>query len=99
MRLSWSSTIRREPARNNEVRTWARVIGTSPSARWLDKKIGAELSIDVTNSRNALDLALAGVAPTFFGQCSNRLKQVTAPINTLDRVIERTHAVLRAVIK
>ncbi|MDH0872737.1 LysR family transcriptional regulator [Agrobacterium pusense] len=106
---------------DNEVRTWARVIGATPSARWLDEKIGDEATIEVTNSRNALDLALAGVAravlPTFVGNVQSGLEQVTAPIDILDhdqwlvthdddrflpevrRVIERTHAVLRTVIK
>lgn len=106
---------------DREVKTWARVIGTTPSARWLDEKVGHEPSIEVTNSRNALDLALAGVVravlPTFVGNVQHGLEQITAPIDTLDhdqwlvthdddrflpevrRVIERTYAVLRAVIK
>ena len=73
---------------DGEVRTWARVVGTTPSARWLDETIGDGLSIEVTNSRNALDLALAGMArvvlPTFVGNVHNGLQQVTAPIEVLD---------------
>ena len=73
---------------DNEISTWARVIATTPSARWLDEKMGDAPSIEVTNSRNALDLALAGVArvvlPTFVGNVQNGLRQVTAPIDALD---------------
>jgi DNA-binding transcriptional LysR family regulator len=75
-------------AADREVVTWARVIGTTPSARWLDETIGDESFIEVTNSRNALDLALAGVAravlPTFVGNVQKGLERLTAPIDALD---------------
>lgn len=75
-------------AADGEIGTWARVIGPTPSARWVDENIGDTPSIEVTNSRNALDLALAGVArvvlPTFVGNNQNGLKQVTEPIGELE---------------
>lgn len=73
---------------NSKVTTWARVIGTTPSARWLDGNINDTPSIEVTNSRNALDLALAGasraVLPTFVGNSQKGLQQVTPLIEALD---------------
>lgn len=73
---------------DSDVMTWARVIGTTPSVRWLDEKVGDAPSIEVTNSRNALDLALAGAAravlPTFVGNSQKGLQQVTPTIEALD---------------
>lgn len=70
------------------VTTWARVIGATPSARWLGERIGDSPSIEVTNSRNALDLALAGAAravlPTFVGDAQSGVQRVSAPIEPLD---------------
>lgn len=73
-------------ARNKKVKPWTRVIGSTPSARWL---AAAEVGqgIEVTAPRNALDLALAGQArallPTFIGDNQKGLQRVTAPIAEL----------------
>lgn len=54
----------------------------------LDGNINDTPSIEVTNSRNALDLALAGasraVLPTFVGNSQKGLQQVTPLIEALD---------------
>jgi len=75
-------------ALDGEVAIWARVIGTTPSALWLSDNIGGEPSIEITNSRNALDLALAGAAravlPTFVGNFHRSLQQITPSIQPLD---------------
>ena len=72
---------------DGDVKTWARVVGTTPSARWLDETIGDVLSIEITNSRNALNLALAGMArvvpPTSVENVHKGLQQVAAPIEVL----------------
>ncbi|MEO9649223.1 MAG: LysR family transcriptional regulator [Roseobacter sp.] len=75
-------------ARDTNVQRWARVISSTPSAKWvLDHLDGAD-AIEVTNPRNALDLALAGTArvvlPTFIGQKLNRLQQLGSPIQELE---------------
>ena len=52
--------------------------------------MGAAPSIEVNHSRNALDLALAGVAktvlPTFVGGKIKTLKQISPPIEELEHV-------------
>lgn len=73
---------------DSNVVTWARVMGTTPSARWLGERLGDNPAIEVTNSRNALDLALAGAAravlPTFVGDAQKGLQQVQPPIAVLE---------------
>ena len=73
---------------DSHAMTWARVIGTTPSAIWLGERIGGSPAIEVTNSRNALDLALAGAAravlPTFVGDVQKGLQQVEPPIEVLE---------------
>jgi DNA-binding transcriptional LysR family regulator len=75
-------------ARHENVETWARVIGTTPSARWVQEKAQIAGAIEVTSPRNALDLALAGTAcvvlPTFIGSQYHALKQVSPLIEKLE---------------
>ncbi len=91
------------------VTLWARVIGSTPSARWLAETHGTAPAIEVTNPRNALDLALAGVAravlPTFVGTTRSGLMQIGPPIAALthDQWLvthdeERHHSQVRRVI-
>lgn len=74
-------------ARDPVIETWARVLGTTPSARWVEANIGSAPSIEVTNPRNALDLALAGsarvVLPTFIGRALPTLNELGPPIPEL----------------
>jgi len=50
---------------------WIAVRADTPSARWLDRRIGHGAAVEVAAPRNALDLALAGrgraLLPTFVG--------------------------------
>ncbi len=75
-------------ARDGDISTWARVMGTTPSARWLEAAIRDDPFIEVTYPRNALDLALAGAArvvlPTFIGRTEERLRQMSPPIAELE---------------
>ena len=75
-------------ATDDTVRTWARVIGTTPSAMWVDDRIGGGASIAVTSPRNALDLALTGAArvvlPTFIGSRYDALEQISPEIADLE---------------
>jgi DNA-binding transcriptional LysR family regulator len=75
-------------ARDADVKTWARVLGNTPSAKWVHDTTQQEISIEVTSPRNALDLALAGTArvvlPTFIGTRFAELKQVSPLIKELE---------------
>jgi len=75
-------------ARNRKVNTWARVIATTPSAKWVREEARTADAIEVTSPRNALDLALAGTArvvlPTFIGSQFDTLKQVSPLIGDLE---------------
>ncbi|MEL6523277.1 MAG: LysR family transcriptional regulator [Pseudomonadota bacterium] len=50
---------------------WIKVVGKTPSARWLQKTVGSDAVCDVNTPRNALDVALSGfgiaLLPTFAG--------------------------------
>ena len=74
-------------ARDGGVTTWARVTGTTPSALWVRRESEGTPAIEVTSARNALDLALAGVArcvlPTFVGQRIGGVTQVSPDIEEL----------------
>ena len=74
-------------ATDSAVTLWARVLGATPSARWLAETHGTAPAIEVTNPRNALDLALAGAAravlPTFVGNTRPGLVQIGPPIAAL----------------
>lgn len=67
--------------------TWAQVIGATPSAKWTQSAATGADIIEVTSSRNALDLARAGVAravlPTFIGAQCAELTQVSPLIEDL----------------
>jgi len=75
-------------ARDETVQTWARVVGNTPSAKWVDVMARNKDTIEVTSPRNALDLALAGsariVLPTFIGATVGGLKMMAAPIEELE---------------
>jgi len=50
---------------------WIKVIGNTPSAKWLHKTVGSDAVCEVNTPRNALDVALSGfgmaLLPTFVG--------------------------------
>lgn len=75
-------------ASNDDVTVWARYTGTTPSANWLKNRSDEDDLIEVTNPRNALDLAMAGsariVLPTFVGDAQNGLIRVSETIEELD---------------
>jgi DNA-binding transcriptional LysR family regulator len=70
------------------VRAWARVIGSTPSARWVKEQSREAEAIEVTDPRNALDLTLAGetraLLPLFIGRRFTALMQLSKPIEELD---------------
>jgi DNA-binding transcriptional LysR family regulator len=75
-------------AQSADVTTWARVIGKTPSALWVNAIAKRGDSIEVTNARNALDLALAGAArlvlPSFIGDHQSGLTQISPLIDELE---------------
>lgn len=75
---------------DESVTTWAHVIGSTPSAVWVQKNSKAENFIEVTNPKNALDLAINGVAravlPTFIGNRTASLTQVSDEITELEHM-------------
>ena len=75
-------------ARHDNIETWARVLGKTPSARWVQNTTHNASTIEVTSPRNALDLALAGTArvvlPTFIGCRFSVLKQISPFIEELE---------------
>ncbi len=77
-------------ATDPSVKTWARVIGSTPSAQWVQNNIQAEQFIEVTNPRNALDLAVQGavraVLPTFVGQACNGPQRISDEIPELEHM-------------
>ncbi|MEJ6392854.1 LysR family transcriptional regulator [Gymnodinialimonas sp. 2305UL16-5] len=58
---------------------WIKVIGTTPSAQWLNRHVGGDACVEVTSPRNSLDLALAGhgmaLLPTFIGDAQPALQR------------------------
>ncbi|MEL6682269.1 MAG: LysR family transcriptional regulator [Pseudomonadota bacterium] len=58
---------------------WIKVVADTPSARWLDNKIGNSAFCEVNAPRNGLDLALSGTGtvllPTFVGDAQDGLIQ------------------------
>lgn len=73
---------------NRDIDTWARVVGSTPSAEWVQNHTGIENFIDVTNPRNAYDLALSGsacaVLPTFVGDSTTKLEKISDDIPELE---------------
>lgn len=74
-------------ATNPDIKTWIRVVGTTPSAQWVQHHIGNSYSLEVTDPRNALDIILAGTArgvlPTFIGDNQSQLTRVSETIDDL----------------
>lgn len=77
-------------AANDKVETWARVLGTTPSARWVQENTKDAPFIEVSNPRNALDMAVAGavrtILPTFIGDTTDNIKQVSNEIADLEHM-------------
>lgn len=77
-------------ASNEGVESWASVLGSTPSAQWTRDHIEDSHCIEVSNPRNALDMAVAGVAktvlPTFIGQTTLGLQQVSEEIEELEHM-------------
>lgn len=74
-------------ARSDDVTTWARVIGKTPSAQWVAATAQGHEMIEINTPRHALDLALAGAArvvlPTFIGRQHADLVQLSDTIADL----------------
>ncbi|MEQ8482128.1 MAG: LysR family transcriptional regulator [Hoeflea sp.] len=74
-------------ARPDAPDRWIKVVAETPSARWLDRRIGADAVCEVASPRNALDLALAGrgvaLLPTFVGSRNADLVQRGGTIGEL----------------
>lgn len=73
---------------SNKIKPWIKVTGITPSALWLaDHLKDRQTPLEVTAPRNALDLALNGVArvllPTFIGDNQKGLKRIGKPITEL----------------
>ncbi|MEX0350128.1 MAG: LysR family transcriptional regulator [Paracoccaceae bacterium] len=70
-----------------EVTTWVRVMGQTPSARWVAQASAGQSVIEVTGPRSALDLAQAGAAravlPCFIGDHADGLTRISDPIEDL----------------
>ena len=75
-------------AKHKDIETWAQVLGSTPSARWVSENRGDALCVEVSHPRNALDVALTGVAkavlPTFIGSAVKGLVQVSDEIIDLE---------------
>ena len=75
-------------AKDATIQPWARVLGNTPSAKWVQTAAQNAPMIEVTSPHNALDLARAGVAkavlPTFIGATLPDLRQISAPIAALE---------------
>ncbi len=75
---------------NSHVEHWARVLGDTPSAHWVKERIGESPCIEISNPRNALDMAVAGavkaVLPTFIGNMTPGLKQLSDDIKELEHM-------------
>jgi len=77
-------------ATGKRVDTWAIVLGSTPSAQWMSEQAGESPCIEVTNPRNALDMAVVGTAktvlPTFIGGMTKGLRQVSDEIEELEHM-------------
>ncbi len=71
-----------------KIDTWAQVINSTPSARWVRENKGESSWVEVSTPRNALDLALAGsariVLPTFIGSAQKSLQRISDFIDELE---------------
>ena len=74
-------------ASSETVETWVCVVGSTPSANWVREQVGNAVCIEVTNPRNALDIALSGVAkvvlPIFIGDRAEGLIRVGGTVDSL----------------
>ncbi len=74
-------------AADTTARHWIRVVGKTPSARWLTALEPDEVAVEVAAPRNALDLAKSGIGqallPTFIGDTEAGLHRVTPRIADL----------------
>lgn len=77
-------------AENSQVNTWASVLGSTPSAKWVREQITNTAFVEVTNPRSALDMALAGsvkvVLPTFIGDKTAGLHRLSDEIDELEHM-------------
>jgi len=77
-------------AANKSINTWARVLGSTPSAQWVRENAGDAPYIEVSHPRNALDMAQAGavkaILPTFIGDANEALVRVSKPIEELEHM-------------
>lgn len=77
-------------ASNERVEKWASVLGSTPSAQWTRDHLEDAHCIEVSNPRNALDMAVAGVVktilPTFIGETTQGLQQVSNEIVELEHM-------------
>lgn len=75
-------------ATGKNIRTWARVIASTPSAAWVQENSRGAEAIELTDPRNALDLTLLGetraVLPTFIGSRFKSLIPLSEPLEELD---------------
>lgn len=74
-------------ATSNAVEPWARVLGSTPSAAWVQQRADTTV-FEVTNPRNAYDLAVNGFArvvlPTVIGDAATNLEKVSDDIHELE---------------
>lgn len=77
-------------ARDTNVNCWASVLGSTPSAHWVKEQIVGSSYIEVSDPRNALDMAIAGavkmVLPTFIGDNTEGLQPVSSEIAELEHI-------------
>jgi len=66
------------------------VLGSTPSAHWVKEQIIGSSYIEVSDPRNALDMAIAGavkmVLPTFIGDSTEGLQPVSSEIAELEHI-------------
>lgn len=75
-------------AATENIERWACVLSDTPSAKWVHTKRHTSNYIEVSNPRNALDMALAGevraVLPTFVGDSTEGLIKISDDIEELE---------------
>ena len=74
-------------ARSDASDRWIKVLADTPSARWLDRKVGDDAVCEVNSPRNCLDLALAGIGiallPTFIGDRQQEIDRAGPVVSEL----------------
>ncbi len=75
-------------AKNSSISQWVAVLGTTPSAHWVNQQLNGAPLIEVSQARISLDMALQGrvktVLPTFIGDDIPDLERVSDEIQTLE---------------